>query len=331
MNTSSPRTPSALSVVSVADGRLSARGWRWAVASTVAILALVLLVLGAVGALPFAGDRVSDDIASDIGGSGGTVVVDGSGTVDSSEAGTGSATASSALGGTGTVLAEWDGPVVNLDWRGREYARAEAGFLGDRVAVPGDRVERSLTVANGGPGAAVMTVTVSLRETIAEAARNPDLGDDVILFWEVNGVAGRGRFSDLVQSGRIDIGQAALARGAATQIMLGFELPAAVESSRAAGAPSTVLELVDVGVEMKGDTAARLPVTGGIFSWIPLIAGAVLLLAGTISLLAIWRRRVRCAECENVIRSDDVRVELREAGRRRRVLCVDCASHLLST
>lgn len=301
------------------DGSLSARGWRVAAILAVVLLLTLLAGLAAAGALPFTGERraIAEDVPD-------TRVV-GAGAAQAATDARGTAPAAS-FGGSGTIPAEWDGPAVNLDWQGHEYARAELGFVGDRIAVPGDRVQRSLEVVNAGPGAAGMTVTLGLRQDIPDAARNAELGSGVILFWEVNGIAGRGTFAELARSTRIELGQSALGRGESAHIALGFEIPREVESSRALGVPSTTLELIDVTVDMRGDTPARLPVTGGVLPWLALAVGGLLLLLGSMLLLGVWRRRRVCRECDNAIPPAHPRIEIREQGRARSVLCVDCAS-----
>ncbi|QOC25329.1 LPXTG cell wall anchor domain-containing protein [Microbacterium hominis] len=320
-----PSSPSQrVTVVTGGDGALSARGWRIAAVLTVVLLLTLVGGLAAAGALPFTGQRpaTAEDVPASRDGSAGSAQSAGESRT---------ATSQGAVGHDGTIPAQWEGPAVNLDWQGREYARAELGFIGDRIAVPGDRVHRTLDVTNAGPGAAAMTVTLRLRQDIPAEALNADFGSDVTLFWEVNGVTGSGRFAELAREGEIQLGQSALARGQSAQIMLGFEMDRDVETSRALGVQSTTLELIDVRVDMRGDGATQLPVTGGVLSWIPLIAGALLLLLGSLLLFAVWRRRRVCRDCDESIPRWQPRVEIRESGRARTVLCLDCAAATLGT
>lgn len=317
-----PSSPSErVTVVTSGDGALSARGWR--VAAVLAVVLLLTLVggLAAAGALPFTGQRPATAEDAQVSRDTGTASGQSAGRTTTSEG---------AVGHRGTIPAQWEGPAVNLDWQGREYARAELGFIGDRVAVPGDRVHRTLDVTNAGPGPAAMTVTLRLRQIIPAEALNADFGSDVTLFWEVNGVTGSGRFADLARASEIQLGQSALGRGQSAQIMLGFEMDRDVATSRALGVQSTTLELIDVSVEMRGDATTQLPATGGVLSWIPLVAGALLLLLGSLLLFAVWRRRRVCRDCDESIPRWQPRIEIRESGRPRTVLCLDCASTTLA-
>lgn len=318
-----PSRPSdRITVTTGADGSLSARGWRLAAVLTVVLLLCLVAGLAAAGALPFTGERrvVAADVPP--------ARIDGAAGAPSASESEGTASAVS-VGHNGTIPAQWEGPAVNLDWQGREYARAELGFIGDRIAVPGDRVQRTLEVVNGGPGPGAMTVTLALRREVPPDARNPEFGSDVTLFWEVNGVTGRGTFADLARNDRIELGQSALTRGESARIMLGFEMAHGVESSRALGAASTSLQLIDVTVDMRGDTPSALPRTGGVPPWLALGVGAALLLLGSVLLLAMWRRRRVCGECEETIPHSDPRVEIRGRLGSRRVLCLACAATVL--
>ncbi|RZT66641.1 TraR/DksA family transcriptional regulator [Leucobacter luti] len=224
------------------------------------------------------------------------------------------------------IEATWDGPAVNLDWTGAEYARAETTFIGDRVAAPGDRVVRTLNVVNAGPGNGVATVTIDLAEVVPEGAQNPNLADDVTLFWDIAGVSGEERFSALVPEGRANVAEIAVPQGDPVQVTVGFEMDAAVETSRALGADSTVLSF-DVGVELTGETEPpvipTLSVTGatGILALIGI--AIALLLIGWL-LLALRRRTHRCDDCDREIARDEERVEYRDGNGAKRTLCAEC-------
>ncbi|MFD5598837.1 hypothetical protein ACFWHR_02155 [Leucobacter sp. NPDC058333] len=283
------------------------------------VLAILLLLTSAVAlaaadALPITGARTQNSAATNSDASvpdrlGGTTSHPSATAVDSS-----------------VIEATWDGPAVNLDWTGAEYARAETTFIGDRVASPGDRVVRTLNVVNAGPGNGVATVTIDLSEVVPEGAHNPHLADDVTLFWDVAGVAGEERFSALVPAGRARVAEIAVPQGGPVRVTVGFEMAAAVESSRALAANSTVLSF-DVGVELAGETEPpvipALSVTGatGILALIGI--AIALLLIGWL-LLALRRRSRRCDECDRDLARDEQRVEYRDGSGAKRTLCANC-------
>jgi len=83
-----------------------------------------------------------------------------------------------------TVIAlSWDGPITALDWRGDGYAVAGDMFIGQSVAVPGDRIQRTATVANAGPAPAIATVQIlDVSASDPSGSRNLDLEDCIHLF-----------------------------------------------------------------------------------------------------------------------------------------------------
>lgn len=165
----------------------------------------------------------------------------------------------------GAIRAHWDGAAVHLDWTGSEYARAEATFVGDRVATPGDRVSRRLVIVNSGPGDAVMTAELHAAVTVPEGALNPHLDDDVRVFWSVDGRTGDGLFSSWRSGRPVALADVEVDRGASVEIMVGFEMDTAVETSRSFGEASTQLRF-DLDVRMRGDEYAGRPplaLTGG--------------------------------------------------------------------
>lgn len=195
------------------------------------------------------------------------------------------------------VAAEWDGPAVHLDWAGAEYARAETTFIGDRRAAPGDRVVRTLNIANAGPGDGVAAVTFDLSEIVPAGALNPDLAHDVTLFWDIAGVTGEDTFAALNRGDRVSVAEVAIAQGATVPVTVGFAMAAAVETSNAAGADSTVLSF-DVGVNLTGERDAPAPpvlaLTGtGLLALICIAAALALL-----GFLLLVRRRRRTEEAE---------------------------------
>lgn len=194
------------------------------------------------------------------------------------------------------IAAEWDGPAVNLDWNGTEYARAETTFIGERRAAPGDRVVRTLNVRNAGPSAGVAAVTFDLSEVIPEGALNPNLANDVTLFWDIAGVTGEDTFAALNQNSRVSVAEVAVEQGATVPVTVGFAMDAGVDTSNAAGADSTVLSF-DVGVNLTGETAPPAPVlaiTGATGMLALFCIAAALVLLGF--MLVVMRRRKRREE-----------------------------------
>lgn len=214
---------------------------------------------------------------------------------------TGSTTQAAAEALPATVIAgEWDGPAVHLDWAGAEYARAEATFIGDRRASPGDRVVRTLNVSNAGPGEGVAAVTLDLSEVIPQGSLNPHLAQDVTLFWDIAGVTGEDTFAALNTSDRVNIAEVAIAQGATVPVTIGFAMDAGVETSHAAGAGSTVLS-VDVGVNLTGETTPDVPslsLTGASGGLVLLFLAAALVLVGVV---LFARRRPREDEQARIV------------------------------
>lgn len=224
------------------------------------------------------------------------------------------------------ATATWDGAATHLDWSGRSYSTAEASFVGDRVASPGDRTRRTLLLTNSGPSRADLAVSLRLGEVVPEGARNPDLAGDVELFWNVGGIEGRQPYSALRDrsAGVVEIAQVHVAQGETVAVEIGFELPAATTQQRNEGAASTELAF-DVVATMSGDVDAqpeRLAATGADSLLLFGIAAGLLMLLG---LLLVARRRPRCDDCSRTIGRDESWTDLarHDVGRYR--VCPDCA------
>lgn len=224
------------------------------------------------------------------------------------------------------ATAAWDGEATHLDWSGLSYSTAEASFVGDRVASPGDRSRRTLLLTNTGPSRADLAVSLRLGEVVPEGALNPDLADDVELFWTVGGVEGRQPDSALRDrsTGAVEIAQVQVAHGETVAVEIGFELPATTTQQRNEGAASTELAF-DVIATMSGDVGAqpqRLAATGGDSLLLFGIAAGLLMLLG---LLLVARPRRRCDDCSRTIGRDESWTDLarHDVGRYR--VCPDCA------
>lgn len=226
----------------------------------------------------------------------------------------------------GAIEAKWNGPAVNLDWTGAEYVRAETSFIGDRIASPGDRVARTLSIVNAGPGDGVLSIAIDVAENTPAGTRNPDLAEDVTLFWDVDGVRGEERFSVLVPRGQTNVAEISLAKGGQVAVSIGYEMARSVETSRSLGAASTQLDF-DVDVKLTGDTYSqtrpKLAMTGSTGLLAILGIGLALGLLGLI-LLAIRRRQPECDDCERPIRRGDHWVKSHDSHGMRKIQCESC-------
>lgn len=232
--------------------------------------------------------------------------------------------------GDGAVVAIWDGPTTHLDWTGRTYASAEATFLGDRVASPGDRVERTLALTNSGPADAVMSVSLTLGSSVPEGTSNPDLEEVVALHWDVGGVTGSETFATLLSSGqgRTEVAQVEVPQGSTSAVTVGFSMPAAVTGAMNQGAESSALEFL-VTARMQGESAApvlpvlpELPMTGAqVLALLALALGAMSL---GMLLRALVRRRRVCDDCDETIRRREGRTVRHHPDGSREVLCAAC-------
>lgn len=232
--------------------------------------------------------------------------------------------------GDGAVVARWDGPTTHLDWTGRSYATAEATFLGDRVASPGDSVERTLALTNAGPADAVMSVSLTLGRSVPDSARNPELEEVVNLHWDVGGVSGSETFARLLHSdgGRVEVAQVEVPQGSTADVTVGFSMPASVTGAMNQGSESSALEFL-VTARMHGETVEpalpvlpQLPVTGAqVLALLALALGVILL---GLLLTALARRRLVCDDCDEKIGRRDGRTVRYDGDGCREVLCAAC-------
>ena len=233
------------------------------------------------------------------------------------------------------IEAEWDGPTLQVDWQGHGYSTVEAGFVGDRVAVPGDHVERTLRIGNAGPAGAVMTVALSVDELIPAFADNPELAEVVELFWDVGGVTGQETFATLLDlAGRGDpvVAEVRVPQGQEVAVTVGFEMPADVTTQTNEDAASTEL-LFQVLATLRGDTAGTPPLVPGVppdlaATGMQVAGGTLIAIAAGLLLLGvplIGLRRRRCDACDEVIERGEVRVTVRGADGRSAAYCEACA------
>lgn len=224
----------------------------------------------------------------------------------------------------GRIIARWGGPTVHVDWTGAPYKTVQASFIGNRVATPGDDVHRTLHVGNAGPSRAVMAISLDLSQFVPAVARNPDLADDIEIYWEAAGVRGRESFATLLRrnNGSPVIAEVQVARGATTAVTAGFRMPVETTTGRRDGRASTVLSF-DVLVRMSGDTpdSGLLPETGLAKGVIAIaLAGLLILLLG-IALLS--RSGRRCDWCTQHVRPEDGSIQIGR-GRSKEYYCLGC-------
>ena len=160
-------------------------------------------------------------------------------------------------GGTspGYIVAGWHGDTVHVDWTDTPFVTAETSFIGDRVMVPGDEVQRQLNILNAGPSGAVLSISVRFAEEIDGATVNVDLAEDVIVFWNVAGIAGQATARSLyAPPNPTVIAALSIAAGAAAPVTVGARLPQDVTTHYSAGELSALLRF---------EVFARLDGTGG--------------------------------------------------------------------
>lgn len=319
------------------DGELSRRGRviAWLLAG--ALLLTGAATLTASGITPITGEQTTarqttagqTTSGQTSGGMSGTDAAAGFTTTrDGSDANAANATVAN-----DTIVAEWDGPTTHVDWRGMQYTTVQASFVGDRVASPGDLVQRTLTIENAGPGGAVLAVSLRANQEIPALAANPDLAKDVDLFWDVAGITGNEVFDTLLTDTEHTIAEARVDQGETVQMTVGFTMPAEVTTSQSAGGESTLLTF-DVLVRMTGDSTSEVlgtevePESGSLAITGSQLAGIALVVVGLVLagwlLLAIARSRPRCDDCGvRVNRADGWTVHHRDHGLRE-VHCAQC-------
>ncbi|GAB2470814.1 hypothetical protein [Xylanimonas ulmi] len=339
-----------------ADGaapvREQRRGWR--VEVVLAALAAVLVGVGAWAVASPGSPQVADRLgAASAAGSGPAgVAVTGptatepgvTGTVEARRGPAGPAAPGARAGGgqragsrpgadaqaaTADVIeAAWAGPAVGLDWRGNARPIAtRATFVGDRVAVPGDLVTRTLTVRNAGPADGVMRVDVVPRAAVGPRDDGAALERNVRLMWDVGQVAGGEVMDTLLRRAETEVAAVRVARDATVPVTVGFTMP--FESTEQDVARLQRLEF-DVVVTIEGASDDVTP-----FSWLPR-TGASGLTVGLLGLalltLSIWlriaRRRALCDLCSRRADTETTRLLTASgAGAPRPVaLCRDCAT-----
>ncbi|MDR1427853.1 MAG: hypothetical protein LBJ08_08885 [Bifidobacteriaceae bacterium] len=148
------------------------------------------------------------------------------------------------------LAAYWDGPTLSVDWHGDTRAVASGSFVGDRVAVPGDRVHRTLKVRNQGPSDATLSVAIA----------NPAaMGDDGLAFaglialqWGIGSATGSAPFADVVGRSKVALGSVKVKRCASVPVSLGYSYPFDATAGQAAADGSAALTF-DVALTLRGE------------------------------------------------------------------------------
>ena len=146
-----------------------------------------------------------------------------------------------------------DSAIVLQAWDGSRYQTVESSFVGDRVASPGARIQHTLGIINNGPSGAVMTVSLVVDQDVPPQASNPDLAQNVSLFWDVGGDTGEALFADLlaVPDGTTMVATDVLvAQGATAPVTVGFAVSPSL-AMIAGGQVSADLSF-DVLVQLQG-------------------------------------------------------------------------------
>jgi hypothetical protein len=150
----------------------------------------------------------------------------------------------------GAIDHEWSSETISLDWRGKERAtvKEDSELLGPSVAVPGDRLTRTVTVRNAGPGDAELEVYFTDFDKRAyEDTENYELEHLVYLLWRVGQDPGSVRFSTAAEAGRYHADTIAVPKGASTEVTIGWELPPETEGGQSGLGQSMEL---DFGMEL---------------------------------------------------------------------------------
>jgi hypothetical protein len=152
------------------------------------------------------------------------------------------------------VVPEWTGGTIALDAHGRpgEIVSGEWEFMGQFVAVPGDRVHRTAQVTNSGPTPAHLTVSlVHLTAATTERTVNHEFEDLIEVFWDIDGQTGRTTVSEARQRDPFEVVTVWADQGEAVAVTVGWEFPFDATGGRADGGDSIVLSF-DIDITLRG-------------------------------------------------------------------------------
>ena len=197
---------------------------------------------------------------------------------------------------------QWDGPTLNLAWDAGSYATSSGSIVGNVVAVPGDRAERTAVIQNGGPSPARVTVQISnVTTTNAPDTANGDLESLIHLFWNINGnrqdVTWRDAREAADPNGVSYWVSFYLGQGEKFPLTAGYYFPASATAGKNEGAPSSILSF-EVHILMQGDDYVKAPTGGTAVSSSHFAAAASLVMAGIVLPIAarLCRRRASVAQ-----------------------------------
>ena len=204
--------------------------------------------------------------------------------------------------GDDLIPIQWDGPTINLAWNGSSYAIASGSIVGDVVAVPGDRAERTAIVQNGGPSPACVTVQIlNVTTTNAPDTVNEDLETLIHLFWDINGDLGVHTWREVREmadpNGVSYTVSFHLSQGEKFRITAGYHFPSTATTGKNEGAPSSVLSF-DVRIFMQGDDHVKVPTGGTVHTDSGLNFPVLMVVAGIGCLIAarLSRRQASVAQ-----------------------------------
>jgi len=192
----------------------------------------------------------------------------------------------------------WGDQPGNLEWVPGSSATALGSFIGSSVIVPGDRLERTLQVRNGGPSEALATVRIdhiALTGPTGNAAH--ELASLVHLTWQIGGQSSSMTWHDALQKDPIMASQITVAQDEVFAVTVGLYFPVEATGGRDYTGATHQLSF-DVQITLTEKTDAKEPIpdvdanTGG--TVVPRLDArmvAYLAVAGLIWLLWLGRRR----------------------------------------
>ena len=148
----------------------------------------------------------------------------------------------------------WDGPTLNLSWKGTIYDTYSDTFVGDPVSIPGDESWRTLNIRN----TATCTGFVSVEAYNVLAEVPPDTVNEILpeiieLAWDIEGTFDAKTFAEIIDAGgTFHLSTFALGQGDVKPVSIGYRFPIDETRGRNLGFPSTGLSF-DVKITIQGD------------------------------------------------------------------------------
>ena len=162
----------------------------------------------------------------------------------------------------GGFSSQWVTERIHLNWQQEQTLwTSDDSFIGQRTVVPGDRIQRSLEVQNTSSTGATMSVRLHLRTDIPEITNNPELANDIEVFWDIGGVQASAPWSWIQENHTDDEWFEISARHVETQvavpITIGVALAEDISDHAHLGEASTLLSF-HLSVTMQGDADVPL-------------------------------------------------------------------------